>query len=80
MKPIHNETTFEKWAIALKTGKDVALKRTPIQLMTFLAPVRNIIMIGEEPGVFVADVPMVDVVSKLPSSPKEKSFGIDDLV
>ena len=36
-----SNSPFKNWAIALKTGKDVALKRTPIQLMTFLAPVRD---------------------------------------
>jgi hypothetical protein len=32
---IQNDS-FATWAIALKTGRDVALKRTPIQLLTFL--------------------------------------------
>ena len=36
-----HDARFDKWAIALKTGEDVALKRTPIQLMTFLAAVRD---------------------------------------
>lgn len=41
---------FKNWAIALKTGRDVALKRTPIQLMTFLAPVRDqVCMVFEMP-------------------------------
>ncbi|KAJ3304497.1 hypothetical protein HDV03_002706 [Kappamyces sp. JEL0829] len=71
LRSVHNETAWEKWAIALKTGQDVALKRTPIQLMTFLAPVRNVILIGDAPNVYVADVPMVDVISSLPPSEHE---------
>jgi hypothetical protein len=56
---------YDHIAIALKTGKDVALKRTPIQFLTFLSRVKNVIMIGEAPGVFVGDVPMIDVYTNL---------------
>lgn len=60
----HATHAYDKWAIALKSGRDVALKRTPIQLMTFLAPVRDrMVIIGDAAGVFVADVEMVDVVT-----------------
>ena len=37
----NNNSAYKTWAFGLKTGEDVALKRTPIQLMTFLAPVRD---------------------------------------
>ena len=78
-RSVQNEG-FATWAIALKTGRDVALKRTPIQLITFLgspltlltlASVKNVIMIGDAPNVFVADVPMTDVVTGLKPSEHE---------
>lgn len=66
VRDVTNSSRWDKYAFALKTGKDVALRRTPIQLMTFLAPVKNIILIGEAPGVFVGDVPMIDVCTNAP--------------
>lgn len=65
-----------KWngfAIALKTGKDVALKRTPIQLLTFLTDVQNVILIGEAPGVRVGQREMVDVYTGLYDKPNVKT-------
>ena len=55
-----------KWddlAIALKSGKDVALERVPIQLLTFLADVRNKIIIGDD-NVTIGEYEMIDVVNK----------------
>jgi Fringe-like len=69
-KTLAPDKNWDRFAFALKTGKDVALKRTPIQLMTFLKPVNNIILIGEEPNVFVADYPMIDVVSATLKGPE----------
>ncbi|TPX71523.1 hypothetical protein SpCBS45565_g01062 [Spizellomyces sp. 'palustris'] len=51
-------------AVALKTGKDVALQRTPIQIMTYLQAVRNLILIGDG-EISVGDLPMVDVIGGL---------------
>ncbi|KAI8894728.1 hypothetical protein BC833DRAFT_530248 [Globomyces pollinis-pini] len=56
---------YDNLAIAVKTGIDIAQDRTPLQLLTFLAPVKNVILIGEAPGVSVGDVPMVDVYTNL---------------
>lgn len=53
---------WDSYAFALKTGKSVAVKRTPIQLMTFLKDVKNVLMIGDGKGVWVGDVEMMDVV------------------
>lgn len=59
------DPTWDSWAIALKTGQDVALTRTPIQLLTFLSSVRNKIVIGEAPGVTIGDQEMIDVFTGL---------------
>ncbi|KAJ3326267.1 hypothetical protein HDV06_000143 [Boothiomyces sp. JEL0866] len=59
------DSKYDNLAFAVKTGKDIAQKRAPIQFLTFLAPVRNILMIGEAPGVAVGDIPMIDVVTHL---------------
>lgn len=75
-KSLGPDRNWDKFAFALKTGKDVALKRTPIQLMTFLQPVKNIILIGEEPNVFVADYPMIDVVSATMKAGEDVGHGI----
>ncbi len=66
------DAKYDHIAIALKTGKDVALKRTPIQLLTFLYKLRNVVLIGEAPGVSVGDIPMLDVYSGLYTSTKYK--------
>jgi hypothetical protein len=59
------EVRYDHLAVALKTGKDVALSRTPIQLLTFLYKIKNVVMIGEAPGVMVGDIPMLDVYTNL---------------
>ncbi|KAJ3272991.1 hypothetical protein HDV01_004897 [Terramyces sp. JEL0728] len=59
------DSKYDNFAFAVKTGKDIAQKRAPIQFLTFLAPVRNVLMIGEAPGVAVGDIPMIDVVTHL---------------
>lgn len=56
---------YDNLAIALKTGQDVALKRTPIQLLTFLSGVKNLIMIGESSDISIGNIDMVDVCSGL---------------
>lgn len=68
---------YDKYAVALKTGKEVALKRTPVQLLTFLAPVRNLLLVGEAPGVNVGRLNMVDVYSHLYDYEKD---GIIDII
>ena len=59
------DPAWDAWAIALKTGQDVALSRTPIQLLTFLSSVRNKIVIGEAPGVTIGNQEMIDVFTGL---------------
>jgi hypothetical protein len=56
---------FDKYAVSLKTGKEIALIRTPVQLLTFLRPVNNILIIGEAPDISVGKYKMIDVVSHL---------------
>ncbi|KAI8926120.1 hypothetical protein BC831DRAFT_458076 [Entophlyctis helioformis] len=56
---------YDHFAVALKTGRDVALQRTPVQLLTYLAPIRNLIIIGEAPGVRVGHHDMIDVYTGL---------------
>ncbi|KAI9017067.1 hypothetical protein BC832DRAFT_527390 [Gaertneriomyces semiglobifer] len=55
---------FDRFAVALKTGKDVALERTPIQLVTYLQTIRNLIVIGDG-SIRIGDKKMIDVISTL---------------
>ncbi|KAJ3103776.1 hypothetical protein HDU97_009872 [Phlyctochytrium planicorne] len=52
---------YDKFAVALKTGAEVAVQRASIHLVTFLKKIRNLVVIGESPGVHIGDIPMVDV-------------------
>ncbi|KAJ3114183.1 hypothetical protein HDU96_002449 [Phlyctochytrium bullatum] len=70
---------FDKFAVALKTGAEVAVERASIHLVTFLKKIKNLVIIGESPGVHIGDHPMVDVytgvydlVDKRLSAKKEK--------
>ena len=66
---LYNEAKYDpRWddfAIALKTGSDVAVQRVPIQLITFLSDVRNKIIIGDRPNVIIGDYEMIDVYTNL---------------
>jgi hypothetical protein len=66
---ITNEITHDKgwddFAIALKTGSEVALQRVPIQLVTFLADVKNKIIIGNGPNITVGGIEVIDVYTNL---------------
>jgi hypothetical protein len=71
----YNETTgYPHIAIALKTGKDVALQRTPIQYLTLLSKLSNIILIGEAPNVMVGNHSMMDVYTDLYKSKQERDM------
>ncbi|KAJ1536553.1 hypothetical protein HK405_015162, partial [Cladochytrium tenue] len=54
---------FPDLAIAVKTGADVAAARLPLQLQTFLSRARNVLLIGDGPGIRVADFEVLDVYS-----------------
>ncbi|KAI8817372.1 uncharacterized protein EV422DRAFT_500154 [Fimicolochytrium jonesii] len=55
---------FDGFAVSLKSGVDVVHERSLIQLMSFLQPIRNLMLIGD--GVVeVGDLEMVDVVTDL---------------
>jgi hypothetical protein len=58
---------YPQFAIGVKTGKDVALTRPLIQLLTFLKDVKNIKFFAEVPGIMIGDYEAIDVVSKLAS-------------
>ena len=64
-----NEITYnsqwDDFAIALKTGSEVALQRVPIQLVTFLADVKDKIIIGNGPNIAVGDIEVIDVYTNL---------------
>ncbi|TPX57601.1 hypothetical protein PhCBS80983_g03742 [Powellomyces hirtus] len=64
---------FDKFAIALKSGVDVVLERSLIQLMSYLQPVRNLIMIGDGEAQ-VGDRVMIDVINTLygPRNPRSR--------
>jgi hypothetical protein len=70
---------WDDFAIAVKTGREVALERVPIQLLTFLSDVKNKIIIGDGPNVTIGDYEMIDVYTNLyknikPSIHKSKSL------
>ncbi|KAI8844795.1 hypothetical protein BC829DRAFT_400046 [Chytridium lagenaria] len=52
---------FDRFAVALKTGAEVAVERASIHLVTFLKKINNLVVIGESPGVHIGDHPMIDV-------------------
>ncbi|KAJ3126734.1 Electron transfer flavoprotein alpha-subunit [Nowakowskiella sp. JEL0407] len=56
---------YNRFAIALKTGKSVALSRTPIQLLSFLQPVKNLIVIADSPNIEIGNFHVHDVVTNL---------------
>jgi hypothetical protein len=56
---------FNNLAVAVKTGKEVAAARVPIQMVTFLQRVQNVMIIGSEPRVSVGGMEVVDVYTGL---------------
>ncbi|KAJ3037286.1 hypothetical protein HK097_003552 [Rhizophlyctis rosea] len=56
---------YDHFAVALKTGQDMAHTRAPVQLMTYLKAICNLIIIGEAPGVRIGDMEMIDVYTDL---------------
>ncbi|KAJ3278619.1 hypothetical protein HK104_002168 [Borealophlyctis nickersoniae] len=56
---------WDKYAFALKSGQETALDRAPMQLMTFLRDVRNLVIIGETPNMRVGDFEVADVFTDL---------------
>lgn len=63
---------WETYAIALKSGKGIALGRIPVQLLTFLKDVENILVLGESPGISVGTHEMLDVCTHLYDKYKDK--------
>ncbi|KAJ3091000.1 hypothetical protein HK102_001999 [Quaeritorhiza haematococci] len=59
------DSSLDSFVIALKTGKEVALERVPVQLLTFLRGVRNLVVIGEAPKVQIGNIRMIDVYTDL---------------
>ncbi|KAJ3099692.1 hypothetical protein HDU97_002861 [Phlyctochytrium planicorne] len=59
---------YDNLAIAVKTGGEVAVQRMPIQLVTFLRPVRNLMVLASEPNIAIGGHDVVDVFSNLYSS------------
>ncbi|KAJ3013944.1 hypothetical protein HKX48_005432 [Thoreauomyces humboldtii] len=55
------EDRLDMFAVALKTGVDVVHQRAPIQLMSYLKPIRNLIVIGDG-EVQVGDKTMINVI------------------
>jgi hypothetical protein len=60
-QPISNDTRWDRFAVALKTGSETGLDRAPIQLMTFLRKVNNMVLIGDSPETFIGQYPVEDV-------------------
>ncbi|KAJ3388732.1 hypothetical protein HDU92_001367 [Lobulomyces angularis] len=78
IKPIKTkDESFSSFAVALKTGRETAADRVPIQLLTFLKKMKNVILIGESP-VNVGNVIVEDVYTDLYK--KEQDFKLLDLV
>ncbi|KAJ3216072.1 hypothetical protein HDU67_009952 [Dinochytrium kinnereticum] len=57
------DSKYDRFAVALKTGAEVAVERASIQLVTFLKKINNLVIIGESPGIHIGDHPMIDVYS-----------------
>ncbi|KAJ1556537.1 hypothetical protein HK405_002599, partial [Cladochytrium tenue] len=57
------DPAFDDVAVAVKTGGEVAAARVPAQLVTFLRAVRNVMLLGDMPGLRVGDVEVGDVCS-----------------
>ncbi|KAJ3111600.1 hypothetical protein HDU96_005532 [Phlyctochytrium bullatum] len=63
--PATPPSKYDRFAVALKTGTDVALERASIQLVTFLQKIKKLVLIGESAGVHVGEHAVVDVYSGL---------------
>jgi hypothetical protein len=61
--------SFDKLAIAVKTGSATALQRVPVQAATFLRHVKQWMLIGEAPGIVVGERAVIDVFSDLYTDP-----------
>ncbi len=57
----HYSPQWDNWAIALKSGHQVAFDRVPIVLETYLGSVRNMMLIGETSNVTINGARMVGV-------------------
>ena len=59
--PDHYPALYKYFAVAVKSGRDTALIRLPIQLLTFLKRLDKVVIIGESDGVWVGNIPVKDV-------------------
>lgn len=64
---------YDKFAIAIKTGRDIIKERSPILFKTFLSKVDNKILISESPHDPIENVPVIDVFSNLYDGLKDKA-------
>ncbi|KAI8853723.1 hypothetical protein BC829DRAFT_439821 [Chytridium lagenaria] len=48
---------YDRFAVALKTGADVAVERASVQLVTFLSKIKKLAVIGEAPGFMLERIP-----------------------
>ncbi|KAJ3219209.1 hypothetical protein HDU67_002205 [Dinochytrium kinnereticum] len=60
-----NDTRFDDFAIALKTGQDTSATRVSVQLITFLTHIKHKIVIGDSPNEYIGFHPVIDVYSGL---------------
>ncbi|KAI9335703.1 hypothetical protein BDR26DRAFT_936344 [Obelidium mucronatum] len=67
-----NRHGFPQFAIALKTGGETVADRVPIQLMTFLADVENLVLIGDDVQGEIGNRQVVDVYSGLYEKTRER--------
>ncbi|KAJ3212081.1 hypothetical protein HK099_007807 [Clydaea vesicula] len=74
------QNKFEDFALAVKTGKDAVLSRVPIQLVTFLSNMGNIMYIGETSNITVSDINVEDVCTDLYNNFTLKPDGWDDIL
>ncbi|TPX52238.1 hypothetical protein SeMB42_g01575 [Synchytrium endobioticum] len=59
--PDHYPPFYNYFAVAVKSGRDTALVRLPIQLLTFLKRLDKFVFIGESGGLWVGHIPLKDV-------------------
>lgn len=82
-----NNLKYDKYAVAVKSGKEVAFRRIPAQLLTFLGAINNLILIGESSGK-IGKYEMEDVYTHLydyeqevnKSSQRIERRGLDEQV
>ncbi|KAI8809091.1 hypothetical protein BJ742DRAFT_806245 [Cladochytrium replicatum] len=63
--PTVKRSPFSHLAVALKTGADTAIERVPVQVLTFLKDIENLLVIADAPNIQVGELHVHDVYTGL---------------